>query len=133
MVQRHVRHYVPQQARPLPGEDQEGGSQGLLRRLCWYASLSLSLSLPSSSSHLSLSHHLAIISPLVPVLTRAGGKNYDNAVDYLKQKFVKLNRNQHKVIYVHVTCATDTDNIRFVFNAVKDIIVRESMQKSDLL
>mmetsp|Transcript_12010 Transcript_12010/g.48373 ORF Transcript_12010/g.48373 Transcript_12010/m.48373 type:complete len:358 (-) Transcript_12010:133-1206(-) len=63
----------------------------------------------------------------------AGGKNYDNAVDYLKQKFVKLNRNQHKVIYVHVTCATDTDNIRFVFNAVKDIIVRESMQKSDLL
>lgn len=63
----------------------------------------------------------------------SGGKNYDNAVDYLKQKFVKLNRNQHKVIYVHVTCATDTDNIRFVFNAVKDIIVRESLQNSDLL
>lgn len=59
-----------------------------------------------------------------------GGCNYDNAVDYLKQKFVKLNRNPNKLIYVHVTCATDTGNIKFVFNAVKDIIVRETFSTS---
>eukprot|EP01095_Lingulamoeba_sp_RSL-Kostka_P016937 TRINITY_DN854_c1_g4_i1.p1 TRINITY_DN854_c1_g4~~TRINITY_DN854_c1_g4_i1.p1 ORF type:complete len:357 (+),score=128.98 TRINITY_DN854_c1_g4_i1:114-1184(+) len=62
-----------------------------------------------------------------------GGLDYNKAVDYLKNKFVTLNRNQNKVIYVHVTCATNTENIRFVFGAVKDIVVRESLARSDLL
>jgi len=61
-----------------------------------------------------------------------GGCNYEPAVEYLKAKFTKLNRNQNKLVYVHVTCATNTDNIRFVFNAVKDIIIRESLLNSDL-
>jgi len=62
-----------------------------------------------------------------------GGCNFDAAVDYLKQKFTSLNRNPNKVIYVHVTCATDTENMRFVFNAVKDIVIRTSLMSSDLL
>jgi len=62
-----------------------------------------------------------------------GGLDYDKGVEYLKQKFVNLNRNSHKVIYVHVTCATDTENVRFVFSAVKDIIYRESLARNDLL
>jgi len=62
-----------------------------------------------------------------------GGCNYDKAVEYLKQKFVSLNRNKQKQIYSHVTCATNTDNVRHVFNAVKDIIIRESLLSSDLL
>jgi len=62
-----------------------------------------------------------------------GGCNYEPAVEYLKQKFLKLNRNSSKVIYSHVTCATNTENVRYVFNAVKDIIIRESLLSSDLL
>jgi len=62
-----------------------------------------------------------------------GGCNFENAIEFLKQKFIKLNKNQSKVVYVHVTCATDTENIRFVFNSVKDIILRESLAGSDLL
>jgi len=62
-----------------------------------------------------------------------GGCNYEPAVEYLTQKFVTLNRNKAKQIYPHVTCATNTDNVRHVFNAVKDIIIRESLLSSDLL
>jgi G-protein alpha subunit len=32
-----------------------------------------------------------------------------------------------KHVYPHVTCATDTENIRFVFSAVKDIILHRTL------
>lgn len=56
-----------------------------------------------------------------------GGCNYEEAVKFLKKKFTSLNPNRQKPIYVHVTCATDTGNIRFVFNAVKDIVVNQNL------
>jgi hypothetical protein len=36
-------------------------------------------------------------------------------------------------LYIHVTVAVDTDNIRFVFNAVKDIIFSERLKNSGLM
>lgn len=62
-----------------------------------------------------------------------GGCDYDKACEYLKKKFVSLNRNLNKIIYVHITCATDTENIRFVFKAVRDIVIRESLQRSKFM
>jgi len=38
-----------------------------------------------------------------------------------------------KQIYTHVTCATDTNNMRVVFNAVKDIVIRKNLQQGGLL
>lgn len=35
------------------------------------------------------------------------------------QMFKKLNKNPSKPIYEHFTCATDTSNIRHVFDAVR--------------
>ena len=32
------------------------------------------------------------------------------------------------MVYTHVTCATDTHNIQFVFDAVTDIIIAEHLQ-----
>lgn len=56
----------------------------------------------------------------------AGGLNYDKAVAYMQRQFVKLNKNpRRKEIYCHVTTATDTGNIKFVFNAVKDIVIKQ--------
>jgi len=61
--------------------------------------------------------------------TYKGGKNYDNAVDYIEKQFTKeakvLNR-----VYVHVTVATDTENILFVFNAVKDTLLNQMLSIS---
>jgi hypothetical protein len=35
--------------------------------------------------------------------------------------------------YTHLTCATDTENIAVVFNSVKDIIIRKSLNEAGLV
>jgi len=61
-----------------------------------------------------------------------GGLNYENALAFIKDKFLQQNENPKKHIYVHATCATDTDNIHVVFNAVKDIILHKVLDDSGL-
>ena len=56
-----------------------------------------------------------------------GGCNFDNGVEFLKKKFTSLNRNLNKIIYVHVTCATDTENIKFVFQVIIGFCCRQSV------
>lgn len=41
--------------------------------------------------------------------------------------YVQLHKGRHKPLYTHFTCATDTENIRVVFNSVKDTIFLENM------
>jgi len=60
----------------------------------------------------------------------AGGCNYANGSSYLQQKFKSLNRQPNKPIYMHVTCATDTENVRFVFNSVRDVLLNQSLGAS---
>lgn len=59
--------------------------------------------------------------------------DYDAGVEFLKEEFEGKNRNPDKQIYLHVTCATDTDNITMVFNAVKDIVIRRSLNEAGLV
>eukprot|EP01114_Cavostelium_apophysatum_P008355 TRINITY_DN2077_c0_g1_i1.p1 TRINITY_DN2077_c0_g1~~TRINITY_DN2077_c0_g1_i1.p1 ORF type:complete len:354 (-),score=138.25 TRINITY_DN2077_c0_g1_i1:71-1132(-) len=59
-----------------------------------------------------------------------GGKDFDNAVAFIKDRFLQQNENPKKYIYTHVTCATDTGNIQVVFNAVKDIILHKVLNDS---
>jgi GTPase SAR1 family protein len=62
-----------------------------------------------------------------------GDDSYEAGVEFLQEQFESKNRNPDKQIYVHVTCATDTDNISAVFNAVKDIIIRKSLNEAGLV
>lgn len=63
-----------------------------------------------------------------------GGENYDAACQYLLQKFVSLNtRADTKQIYTHLTCATETKQIKFVMNAVNDIVVHDNLRNVGLL
>ncbi|XP_028318314.1 guanine nucleotide-binding protein G(q) subunit alpha-like isoform X2 [Gouania willdenowi] len=55
------------------------------------------------------------------------------AQDFILDMFVSLNPNQKKLIYSHFTCATDTDNIRFVFCAVKDHILQINLEVFNLV
>jgi len=57
-----------------------------------------------------------------------GGKDYDKACNFIKEKFVTLNKNPAKQIFTKVTCATDTRNIELVFAAAKNIILRQQLQ-----
>jgi len=61
-----------------------------------------------------------------------GGKDFKEATDYIKDKFVSQNENPKKHIYVHLTCATDTGNVKVVFNAVKDIVLHKVLDDSGL-
>jgi len=59
----------------------------------------------------------------------SGGLDYENALGFIKDKFMAQNENPRKLIYSHVTCATDTDNIQTVFTACKDIILQQLLNK----
>lgn len=61
-----------------------------------------------------------------------GANTYEAASKFIEKKFVSQNENRNKTVYPHVTTATDTSNIKFVFNSVKDIILKESISLSGL-
>lgn len=55
-----------------------------------------------------------------------GEDNYAAASEYIKEQFEAANKtNSMKEIYTHFTCATDTTNVRFVFDAVSDVLMRK--------
>lgn len=57
-----------------------------------------------------------------------GGNNYEEASNYIQTQFENLNRKKDsKEVYTHFTCATDTSNIEFVFDAVHDVIVKHNL------
>ncbi|KAG9331974.1 hypothetical protein JZ751_016309, partial [Albula glossodonta] len=58
-----------------------------------------------------------------------GPNTYEDASNYIKQQFQDLNMKKGvKEIYSHMTCATDTENVQIVFNAVTDIIIKENLK-----
>ena len=64
----------------------------------------------------------------------AGEKgNYDTGVKYFLDKFLSKNKSTGRQIYYHTTCATDTRNVRIVFDSCKDIILRENLKNSGFL
>lgn len=60
-------------------------------------------------------------------------KCYDAAVDYFLQLFLRRNHNPNREVYWHVTCATDTDNVRVVFAACKHIILSNHLTASGFM
>jgi hypothetical protein len=57
-----------------------------------------------------------------------GGNDYEEASQYILQRFVNLNLSDKKQIYAHFTCATDTSQIKFVMSAVSDIIIQSNLR-----
>jgi len=72
--------------------------------------------------------------PLANFFPDYGGDNtFESCSEYLQEQFESKNRNPDKQVYTHITCATDTANIAHVFNAVKDIIIRKSLNEAGLV
>lgn len=55
------------------------------------------------------------------------------ARDFILKLYQDQNPDKEKVIYSHFTCATDTENIRFVFAAVKDTILQLNLREFNLV
>lgn len=62
-----------------------------------------------------------------------GGSDLQAACDYFSSRFVGLNQSSAKQIYTHFTCATDTNQIKFVLSAVNDIIIQVNLRDCGLL
>lgn len=67
--------------------------------------------------------------PTITCVFTLGPNTFIDSTNFIREKFVALNQNSsRKTVYAHITCATDTDNIQFVFDAVTDIIIAEHLQ-----
>jgi len=60
-------------------------------------------------------------------------QNHEAAKEFILGMFVDLNPDQDKIVYGHFTCATDTENIRFVFAAVRDTILQSNLKEYNLV
>jgi len=56
-----------------------------------------------------------------------GGLSFENASAFIKQKFLEQDTSRH-TIYVHFTCAINTNNVEFVFRCVKDTLLKQIMK-----
>ena len=64
------------------------------------------------------------------------GANDDVAAtkQFILEKFLAQNKQpEQKQVYSHFTCATSTENIQHVFDAVSDIIVSQNLQSAGLI
>ena len=61
-----------------------------------------------------------------------GDNSYNDALAFMTKLFEQRNKRPDKDIYVHVTTATDSDNVQNVFDAVKDIVIRTSLKEAGL-
>lgn len=68
----------------------------------------------------------ASLHPLICLFT--GSNTYEDAAAYIQAQFESKNRSPNKEIYCHMTCATDTNNIQVVFDAVTDIIIANNLR-----
>nr|ARF06927.1 guanine nucleotide-binding protein G(i) subunit alpha [Mordacia mordax] len=73
-------------------------------------------------------------SPLSICFAEYNGSNtYEEAAAYIQCQFEDLNkRKETKEIYSHFTCATDTKNVQFVFDAVTDVIIKNNLKDCGL-
>lgn len=76
-------------------------------------------------------------------LDYTGGCNAEAAKQYIQDRFLELRvagggggrkgrqqQQRERPIYPHVTCATDTSNVRLVFNVCKETILHENLKAS---
>jgi len=52
-----------------------------------------------------------------------GANNVEEAGDYIQKQFLDQNTNPDKMIFCFKTCGTDTNNVKHIFDSVKDIII----------
>ncbi|VDO67832.1 unnamed protein product [Heligmosomoides polygyrus] len=57
-----------------------------------------------------------------------GAQTYDEATAFIEEKFEGLNANPEKTIYIHQTCATDTNQVQMILDSVIDMIIQANLQ-----
>lgn len=58
---------------------------------------------------------------------------YNAAVEFIEHQFVKVNEQPGRVIFCHITCATDQDTVSKVFWDVQNIVIRSNLRRGGLM
>lgn len=61
-----------------------------------------------------------------------GSQDYQEAAAYIVQQYEVINDSSNQPTYSHLTCATDTSNVQFVFDSAVDVIVASNLSKSGI-
>ncbi|CAD5223772.1 unnamed protein product [Bursaphelenchus okinawaensis] len=61
-----------------------------------------------------------------------GPQTYDDCISFIRSKFEALNSNPRKTVYVHQTCATDTNQVQLILDSVISMIIQSNLHKSGL-
>jgi len=56
-----------------------------------------------------------------------GPQAFKEAAEYIQNQFLAVNDNPEKGVFPHITCATNTDNIKTVFVSVKSIVLQAAI------
>ena len=62
-----------------------------------------------------------------------GGNDPQAGLRFIQDEFLRRNNNPDKSIYCHVTDATNTENIAFVWKATKQIILEQSLSRNGMM
>jgi len=62
-----------------------------------------------------------------------GDNSLDNATAYIQEKFLDVIEDKKRQCFPHATCATDTDNVAKVFEACKQTILQQNLDRLNLL
>lgn len=63
-----------------------------------------------------------------------GGSDPEAGLAFIKGLFRKRHHRKHGMpLYVHITTATNTENVRCIWNATKDIVLRRNLREFGLL
>lgn len=56
----------------------------------------------------------------------------DEAKAFIKEQFMSKNRDENKEVHSFVTSATNTENVTVLFNSVKRIVIKKSLDDAGL-
>jgi hypothetical protein len=59
--------------------------------------------------------------------------NYDHGVDFFVREFLNRNKADDKTVFYHVTCATDSQNVRIVFDVCREGVLKKNLEDSGFM
>lgn len=65
--------------------------------------------------------------PILPFGSLGQEGDYAESAEFFRARFMRLNRSEHKEVYVHYTDATDTNLLRNIMASVNDIILQRNV------
>eukprot|EP01097_Dermamoeba_algensis_P002972 TRINITY_DN2187_c0_g1_i4.p1 TRINITY_DN2187_c0_g1~~TRINITY_DN2187_c0_g1_i4.p1 ORF type:complete len:201 (-),score=59.13 TRINITY_DN2187_c0_g1_i4:167-769(-) len=77
-----------------------------------------------------------LVSPLKATFPEyTGADEFTPASDFIKDKFLKQDKQENPEgrIYPHLTCATDTNHVKVVFDAVKETLLKAALKSVGLM